>query len=423
MPLLTDPLTLPCGAVLRNRIAKSAMSEDLAEPGHVPGQALNTLYARWASSGAGLLISGNVMVDARHLGEPNNIVFEGRSPVLDALRAWAAAGQAEGTHFWPQINHPGRQTPLSRVPVAPSAIPLKLPGKLFATPRALESSEIEDIVGRYGRAAAISKEAGFSGVQIHGAHGYLVSQFLSPLSNQRDDAWGGDAERRRRFLVAIVRAMRAEVGPSFPIGVKLNSADFQRGGFTEDESMHVIGVLEAEGVDLLEISGGTYEKPAVTGAIRELRVSTLAREAYFLEYARIVRQKTNMPLLLTGGFRTRSGMVDALAGQRGSVDMVGLARPMALEPDLPRGLLDGSVLESRVQPKTTGIRSLDGLIEVSWYTYQLRRIARGQAPDPAVWPWTVLLRMAWQMLKQHRRQAAKPTAMQTAKQTTKQTTR
>ena len=413
MPLLTDPLTLPCGAVLRNRIAKSAMSEDLAERGHLPGSALNALYARWASSGAGLLISGNVMVDARHLGEPNNIVFDPRtspvsaSPVSDALRAWAAAGQAEGTHFWPQINHPGRQTPLSRVPVAPSAIPLKLPGKLFATPRALESSAIEDIVGRYGRAAGMSKDAGFSGVQIHGAHGYLVSQFLSPLSNQRDDAWGGDAERRRRFLVEIVRAMRAEVGPNFPIGVKLNSADFQRGGFTEEESMDVIGVLEAEGVDLLEISGGTYEKPAVTGAIRELRASTIAREAYFLEYARTVRQKTNLPLLLTGGFRTRSGMVDALAGQRGCVDMIGLARPMALEPDLPRGLLDGSVLESRVQPKTTGIRSLDGLIEVSWYTYQLRRIAHGQAPDPGVWPWTVLLRMAWQMLKQRRRPDAR----------------
>jgi 2,4-dienoyl-CoA reductase-like NADH-dependent reductase (Old Yellow Enzyme family) len=398
MPLLTDPLPLPCGIVLPNRIAKSAMSEDLAEAGHVPGAALSTLYTRWANSGAGLLISGNVMVDAKHLGEHNNVVFEGSThPIPDTLKAWAAAGQAAGAHFWPQINHPGRQTPLSRRPVAPSAVPLKLPGKLFATPRALESSEIEDIVGRYGRAAAISKEAGFSGVQIHGAHGYLVSQFLSTLSNQRDDAWGGDAERRRRFLIAIVRAMRAEVGPGFPIGVKLNSADFQRGGFTEEESMEVICALEAEGVDLLEISGGTYEKPAVTGAIREMRASTLAREAYFLEYARVVREKTTLPLLLTGGFRTRSGMVAALAGERGAVDMIGLARPMALEPDRPRGLLDGSVLESRVQPKTTGIRALDGLIEISWYTYQLHRIAHGQAPDPGVWPWTVLLRMGWNM--------------------------
>ena len=398
MPLLTDPLSLPCGAVLPNRIAKSAMSEDLAEPGHMPGSALNTLYGRWADSGAGLLISGNVMVDAKHLGEHHNVVFEGNTfGGSDALKAWAEAGQRAGAHFWPQINDPGRQTPLPRVPVAPSAVPLQLPGKLFATPRALESSEIEDIVGRYGRAAAISKEAGFSGVQIHGAHGYLVSQFLSPLSNQRDDAWGGDAERRRRFVIAIVRAMRAEVGPAFPIGVKLNSADFQRGGFTEEESMQVVCALESEGVDLLEISGGTYEKPAVTGAIREMRASTLAREAYFLEYARAVREKTKMPLLLTGGFRTRSGMVAALAGERGCVDMIGLARPMALEPELPRGLLDGSILESRVQPKTTGFRALDGLIEISWYTYQLHRIAHGQDPDPGVWPWTVLLRMGWNM--------------------------
>lgn len=395
MPQLHDPLALPCGAVLPNRLGKSAMSEDLGDDAHQPGDALRTLYARWGASGAGLLITGNVMIDRAHLGEPHNVVFDDAADPA-RLAAWAEAGQRDGARVWPQINHPGRQTPLPRVPVAPSAVPLRIPGKLFAPPRALEATEIVDLVGRFGRAAGLARAAGFAGVQIHAAHGYLVSQFLSPLSNQRDDDWGGDAARRRQFLVAIVRAMRAEVGPGFPIGVKLNSADFQRGGFTEAESMDVVQVLEAEGVDLLEISGGTYEKPAVTGAIREMRASTLAREAYFLDYARAVRARTRMPLMLTGGFRTPAGIAAALDG--GAVDVVGIARPMAVEPEWPRALLDGTAQDSRVEPKRTGVRALDGLIEIAWYTHQIHRLARGQEPDPGVWPWTVLLRTAARML-------------------------
>lgn len=391
MSRLTDPLPLPCGATLPNRLGKSAMSEDLSDAAHQPGAALKRLYTRWGASGAGLLITGNVMVDPDHLGEHHNVVFDARSDI-GRLAAWAEAGQRGGAQMWPQINHPGRQTPMTRTPVAPSAVPLRIPGRLFAPPRALEAAEIMAIIERFGRAAAIARAAGFAGVQIHAAHGYLISQFLSPLSNLRDDDWGGDAARRRAFLLAVVRAMRAEAGAGFPIGVKLNSADFQRGGFSEDESMDVVAALEAEGVDLLEISGGTYEKPAVTGAIREMRASTLAREAYFLDYARKVRDRTRMPLMLTGGFRTPAGIADALAS--GAIDVVGLGRPMAVEPEWPRALLDGTAADSRVEPKRTGVRALDGLIEVAWYTHQIHRLARGAEPDPGVWPWTVLLRTA-----------------------------
>jgi 2,4-dienoyl-CoA reductase-like NADH-dependent reductase (Old Yellow Enzyme family) len=398
MTTLATPLTLPCGAVLPNRIAKSAMSEDLADRGNVPGDRLLRLYRRWARSGAGLLVTGNVMLDRHALGEAGNVVIEDDA-ALDALTRWAEAGRSGGAEFWPQINHPGRQSPrfLSPRPVAPSAVPMDIPGKVFNPPRALEASEIVDIVGRFGRAAGICRRAGFTGVQIHGAHGYLVSQFLSPLTNLRDDDWGGDPVRRRRFLVEIVRAMRAEVGPTFPIGVKLNSADFQRGGFDEAESMDVVAVLEAEGLDLLEISGGTYERPAVTGIIKEVRASTVAREAYFLEYARRVRARTRLPLLLTGGFRTRVGMEAALA--EGAVDMIGLARPLAQDPELPRGLLDGTIAESQVRPRRTGIALLDGLLEVMWYSHQLHRIGDGGDPDPTVWPWTVLARTAWRTMR------------------------
>lgn len=395
MPSLNSPLRLACGATLPNRLAKSAMSENLADAGHLPDGRLRAVYTRWARSGVGLNITGNVMVDITALGEPHNVVFSVGNG-LDALAAWAEAAQSGGAACWPQINHPGRQSPrtLSRQPVAPSAVPLQLPGKIFATPRALEAPEIVDLVGRFGRAAGVSKAAGFAGVQVHGAHGYLVSQFLSPLSNQRDDAWGGDPERRRRFLVDVVRAMRAEVGPDFPIGVKLNSADFQRGGFSEAESMEVVAVLEAEGIDLLEISGGTYEKPAMTGRGAAVRASTAAREAYFLEYAKQVRARSRLPLMLTGGFRSRAGMEAALSS--GAVDVVGLARPLAQEPDFARRVLEGSADRSEVEPRRTGIAALDGLLEVAWYSYQIQRMGRGLEPDPGVWPWAVLAKLGWE---------------------------
>ncbi len=415
---LAQPLTLPCGAVLRNRIAKSAMSEDLADVGNIPGERLFRVYQRWGAGGAGLLISGNIMVDRAALGEPGNVAVESDAD-LSALTKLAqsatmdAFGHPTGTAMWAQINHPGRQAPRFLVPkpVAPSAVPLTLPGAIFAAPRALTAEEIPAIIARFARTAALCKRAGYTGVQIHAAHGYLVSQFLSPLSNLRDDAWGGDAVRRRRFLVEIVRAIRAAVGPAFPIGVKLNSADFQRGGFDEEESMDVVAALEAEGIDLLEISGGTYEKPATSGTIEATRASTLAREAYFLTYARKVRTHTRLPLLLTGGFRSRSGMESALSEQvgtqaderAGAVDMIGLARPFALEPEIARGLLDGTVTESRVQPRRTGVNQIDGFLEITWYTFQIHRIGAGKDPLPDVSPWRVFADMGSRTLFRTRR--------------------
>ncbi len=397
MTTLQNALVLPCGTTLANRIAKSAMSEDMADPGQIPGERLWRVYERWAHSGAGLLISGNVMVDRRALGEPGNVVIED-DRAMDAFRRWAAAGQLAGAQFWVQLNHPGRQSPrfLSPEPVAPSAVGMQIPGKIFATPRELAHADIEDIVGRFGRAAAVCKSAGFTGVQVHGAHGYLVSQFLSPHTNRRNDPWGGALQNRMRFLLEIVRAIRAAVGPAFPVAVKLNSADFQRGGFSEDESMEVVSALEAEGIDLLEISGGTYEKPAVTGTLADVRASTVAREAYFLGYARRVRSRTGLPLMLTGGFRTRAGMEAAVA--EGAIDVVGLARPMAQEPDFPRRVLAGTVDDSQVQPRTTGNRKLDGLLEVAWYNHQIHRMGIALDPDPKVWPWTVLAGVAWRAL-------------------------
>jgi 2,4-dienoyl-CoA reductase-like NADH-dependent reductase (Old Yellow Enzyme family) len=281
-----------------------------------------------------------------------------------------------------QLNHSGRQASrrITRHPVAPSAVGLQGFGGLFGTPRALTDAEIHALVERFATAARVAKDAGFDGVEVHAAHGYLVSQFLSPRSNQRDDAWGGDAQRRMRFLLEIVRAIRREVGPAFPMGVKLNSADFQRGGFSEEESMAVVQQLEREGIDLLEISGGSYEKSAMMGSEAGARESTRQREAYFLEYAQQVRRVTKLPLLLTGGLRSSATMRQVLAD--GHVDMVGLARPLAVEPDLPARLMaEESAAATLVDPRL-GVRLFDDMLQIVWYKEQLHRMGAGLEPDP-----------------------------------------
>lgn len=355
------------------------MSENLAHDHH-PDAALEKLYTRWAHGGAALLITGNIMIDRRALGEPNNVVVEKGYP-CPGLKDWAKQGTANQTELWGQINHPGKQSPkfLSLKPVAPSAIELKAPlNKFFNRPRALEEPEILELIERYATTARMLKEAGFTGVQVHGAHGYLVSQFLSAWHNQRTDRWGGSLDRRMRFAVEVVQAIRQAVGPSFPVGIKLNSADFQRGGFSREESMETARILSSLGMDLIEISGGNYEAPAMTGVNR--KQSTMEREAYFLEYCEEVRKTVKTPLMLTGGFRTAQAMNTALS--HGACDMIGLARALALNPVFPKQLLSDSDAQSEVRPLTTGWKAIDRLfpLEITWYTQQLHRMGKGKDP-------------------------------------------
>ncbi len=377
------PLTLRSGAVLTNRLAKAAMSEVLADGSGTPSEALVKLYERWGKSGAGLLISGHVIVDRRGRAEAGNVVIEDERD-LPTLKRWATAAQAGGARMWLQLNHAGRQSPrrMSREPLAPSAVPMKGFAGAFARPRALTEPEIEDIIQRFARAAAIAKTAGFSGVEIHAAHGYLISQFLSARTNLRTDAWGGDATRRARFLLEVVRAVRAAVGPAFPIGVKLNSADFQRGGFTIEQAMDVARALDAAGIDLLEVSGGNYESPAMAGSGElpaEQRASSREREAYFLTYAQQIRTVTTVPILLTGGMRTRAAMESALAS--GAVDVIGLARPMTHAPELPRQLLDGTLDAAPVVKIRSAVRRIDDALQVMWFLAQIHELGAGREPD------------------------------------------
>ena len=410
--MLELPLRLPSGLTLPNRLAKASMTEAIADDSGAPTPAHARLYGRWGRGGIGMQLTGNVMVDGRYLERPRNVTLdalegEAGPAAVDALRAWAKSARTSGAPILMQISHPGRQTQkmVSREPVAPSAVAaVKLLGS-FGKPRALREDEIVEIVERFARLAAIAQRAGFDGVQIHAAHGYLINQFLSPLTNLRTDSWGGSLAGRARFLLEVVRAVRARVGRSFTVSVKLNSADFQRGGFVEDDALEVVRMLDAEGVDLLEISGGSYETPAMftpegRGRGTDLRPSaytpdgreagtttlakapsTIAREAYFLAFARRVRAVAKLPLMVTGGFRTRAAMEAALA--EGALDLVGLARPLAIEPDLPQRLLDGTTERAAtLAPFRLTIRALSVVAEGAWFGRQLWRMGRGLEPDP-----------------------------------------
>ena len=385
-PTLDSTFTLPSGQVLKNRIGKSAMSEALATTDNVPTELLSTLYRRWAEGGIGLCLTGNVMIDKNALGEPNNVVLE-NDLHLDKFKAWAKAGVHNGTQLWMQLNHPGKQCPkgLNRETVSPSAVPWEEKMQsFFELPRELAEDEIQDIIHRFAKSASLAKEAGFTGVQIHGAHGYLVSQFLSPHLNRRTDQWGGTPENRMRFVKEVYRSIRTAVGSDFPIGIKMNSADFQKGGFSEEESLNVMKVLSGLGIDLIEISGGTYEAPAMSGNEKfedsYQKDSTKKREAYFLRFAEKVRNEVSAPLMVTGGFRSGVGMSAAL--ETSALDIVGIARPVAIDPEFPNKVLNDINTESPVKLVRTGIKMIDqmSLMDVAWYTRQLKRIGKGLEP-------------------------------------------
>ena len=383
--LLAQSLQLPNGSIFRNRLGKASMSEALGTYNNQPTLKLVELYRRWSASGIGLLITGNVMIDRRALGEPGNVVIEDEAD-LPVLRQWARAATEQGAAIWVQLNHPGKQATkgLNTGTLAPSAVPFREDMQaLFETPREATTAEIEDIIRRFGRSAVICKKAGFSGVQIHAAHGYLINQFLSPHHNRRTDEWGGSPEKRRRFVLAVYTEIRRQVGSEFPVGIKLNSADFQKGGFTEEESMATIHALADAGIDLIEISGGTYEAPAMSGGLQETKkASTVAREAYFLEFAEKVRASIKVPLMVTGGFRSAAAMNAALSS--GALDVIGLARLLAIDPDAPAALLQGQDSPQHVRSISTGIKQIDrmGIMEIFWYTLQLKRIANGGDPRP-----------------------------------------
>jgi 2,4-dienoyl-CoA reductase-like NADH-dependent reductase (Old Yellow Enzyme family) len=407
-PELAAPLTLPCGATLPNRIAKAAMTEGLATIDGKPTEELERLYGIWSDGGAGMLLSGNIQVDRDHLERPGNVIIHGEPDAERAARlaSWAAAATRGGNHFWAQLSHGGRQTQamVNPHPKAPSAVKLGLPGGQFGEPVALTIDEIHDIRDRFAIAARAVKDAGFTGVQVHGAHGYLLSSFLSPRANRRDDDYGGSLENRARFLLETIAAVREAVGADFPVSVKLNSADFQRGGFQFEDSLQVAQWLGAAGIDLLEISGGNYEQPKLLGIEgmeseqrQNVAPSTARREAYFVDFALAMQDKVSVPLMVTGGFRSRAAMDHAL--DSGAADVIGIGRPFCHTPDAARRILDGAERlptpedELALIPNWLGflkrlqmLKAIDGFATQYWFYSQLYALGRtgGTAPERSV---------------------------------------
>ncbi|WP_419570719.1 NADH:flavin oxidoreductase/NADH oxidase family protein [Rheinheimera sp.] len=411
--MLFESLLLPSGVQLQNRLVKAAMEENMAGSGQNPSDDLIQLYQGWAQGGTGLLISGNVMVSRTALTGPGGVVLDVYSDMA-RFKRWAQSvqtgtGQPLGSKLILQLNHPGRQLPsnLGQPALAPSAVALDLGkfSKMFVQPRAMTLDDIEQVKTQFLTSARLAQQAGFSGVQIHAAHGYLLSQFLSPLVNQRTDAYGGSLENRARLLLDIARTLRSELPQGFIVSVKLNSADFQRGGFSAEDAKQVLHWLNPLGLDFVELSGGSYEAPAMQGDSRDGR--TLAREAYFLEFAQELQQAAQMPLMVTGGIRRREVAEQVL---QSGVSLVGIATALALQPDLPKRWQAGEPLAPELPLLEFKQKPLKALATMAYIRLMLRRLGK---PLPFWSPlrWPVLMLLADQLrlkklAKRYRREMA-----------------
>jgi len=385
-----SPFTLPCGAQLANRLAKAAMEENMSDTGQIPGSAMLRLYQRWAEGGTGLLITGNVMVDGRAMTGPGGIVLE-KETALEPFQAWAQAAKKNNSQIWMQINHPGRQVyaAMGGDVLSPSSVPLDLGkhSKLFGQPRAMTHKEIESLIQRFVNTAMKAEQAGFDGIQIHAAHGYLLSQFLSPLTNQRKDEFGGSIENRMRLLINIIEAIRANVSSKFAVAVKLNSADFQRGGFDADDAKQVIEAMNNLAVDMVELSGGSYESPAMQGTTADGR--TLGREAYFLDFAKDIAQVASMPIMTTGGIRRLEIAEQVLAE---GIAIVGMGTALAMNPSLPNEWQESSRLVAHDAVVRWKDKTLSSIATMAVIKRQLQRMGKGKDPKANVSPLFSLIR-------------------------------
>lgn len=384
---VAQDFTLTNGLRLKNRIVKAATSETMGDRNGNPTIALFNLYRKLAEGGTGLIISGNVMVERSARGEFGNVVVDQDSNI-ELLTSWAKSVENHGSHFLLQLNHLGRQAPktLNSKPVAPSAIAMTGPNAFaFNPPRALKIMEIKEIVQKFVQAAELAEIAGFSGVEIHAAHGYLLNQFLSPAVNRRHDQYGGSLANRMRIVIEIYEAIRARTKSNFTVAIKLNAADFTPNSFTAEESLKVMQELAKRGIDLIEISGGSYENPKMMGN---------GQGATFIEYARMAKQTVETPIIVTGGFRTEEGIEAALSN--GDTDLIGLARPLILQPDLPEKLINGQMQPIKLRHFSTRWSWLDhrvgSLIGLAYYEQQMARLANGKPIKQPRTAWPILLK-------------------------------
>ncbi|EXJ64586.1 oxidoreductase [Cladophialophora yegresii CBS 114405] len=384
---LAQPLKFEfSGKTAPNRFLKAAMTERLSswdpenkEKRGVPSEQLIRVYQRWGEGGFGVILTGNTMIDYTNLEAPGNPIIPGDAPFegerFEAFKELAKQSKAHGSLVVGQVSHAGRQVAQGLQPDPVSASDVQLEGDVmgmrFAKPHAASHEEIQDIIARFTHAAKYLHKAGYDGIQLHGAHGYLLAQFLSQTTNKRTDQYGGSLQNRARLILEIAQSIRQQLPSSsgFILGIKINSVEFQEGGFTADEAKELCHMLEENEFDFVELSGGTYQSLAFA----HKRESTKKREAFFIEFAdQIVGDLQKTKTYVTGGFLTLDGMVNALK----TVDGVGLARPVCQEFHLTKDLLEGKIsgaIEQKVDRDDFG---LTNVIAGS----QIRQVGKDQEP-------------------------------------------
>lgn len=391
------PLTLNSGLRLKNRLVKAAMEENLANAQQLPDQAIYNLYDAWAKGGAGMIITGNVMIDPLAMTGPAGIALHHGND-LAVFKKWASIARANDTAVIMQINHPGRQVYKSMhgKVLSPSDVALDL-GKhssMFSQPKAMTDAQIYDVIERFTKSALLAEEAGFSGVQIHAAHGYLLSQFLSGLVNKRDDDWGGNTSKRAKLLIAVVDSIKQKVSPRFSVSIKLNSADFQRGGFDITDALELCKILDKKQLDFIELSGGSYEAPAMQGRSADGR--TLEREAYFLDFAKTIAEQIDTTIMTTGGIKRFEVANQVLSS---GVDLVGIASAMAYQPDLPNKWQKNPATIVEIAKVDWRNKTFAALATMALVRRQLQRLSKGKQPSSTLSPVWSLLRDQIRLLR------------------------
>lgn len=340
------------------------MSDSLGDGHGNPSDLQCSLYKRWAEGDVAASIIGEVQYRPDFAEKPGNLVLNSTSDKTK-FKVLAQNGSSNEALLWPQLGHAGAMAhpPISN-PKGPSKI--EVPG---LSCEALTLSEIKEIPNGYAQSALLAKELGFGGVQLHSAHGFLLSQFLSPLFNKRTDEYGGSISSRSRLLLEVIAAVRDAVGANFPIALKLNSSDMLDGGFESEDSLKIISKLDKTSLDLIDISGGTYFPGAKSAS------DGVSSGAYFLEFSKKARTKTKIPLMLTGGFKSFKQAHDAI--QEGCIDVVGIARALALDPELVKNW-------QQAFPKNPDYPRFDsppvGGI-TAWYSMRLTDVALHQESD------------------------------------------
>lgn len=380
---------LPNKQIVNNRIIKAAMEEGLGDKYQQPDAMLFNLYQQWSRGGVGAIITGNVMIDRRAMTGPGGVVLDKHSD-LSPFKQWAQAAKENGTKVWMQINHPGRQVfaNMKGKVLSPSDVALNMGkhSKLFGQPKPMTEVDIQDVIQRFYDTASQAKAAGFDGVQIHAAHGYLIAQFLSPLSNKREDRWGGSVENRARILMEVLTRVEGLRDETFAISVKLNSADFQRGGFDIQDAQRVVEMLSAHSVDFVELSGGSYESPAMQGKTADGR--TLQREAYFLEFAKQIAQASSLPIMTTGGIKRLNTAKTVVSS---GPELVGIASALAFTPNLVDTWQQKPDFVSPAKVIRWKDKTLSGLATMALVTKQLRLLGQNKKTNPNASPILTLI--------------------------------